>query len=135
MAKNGIFWQNFCDFVAFRSHLITLFLWFSLWLCAQWGSLNFLPKNVLQQFLLYFQALGKGCMSVADSMQPLKNDLQNSKFCERQAPCSWQSTVLADWDETLTQEERRFLYFHHLFKNFLEQMIPQKCLEKVHFTT
>ena len=28
--KNGIFWQNFCDFVAFKSHLITFFLCF-LW--------------------------------------------------------------------------------------------------------
>ena len=38
----------------------------------------------------------------------------------------WQNwhTVLADWDETLTQEERRFLYFNHLSQEFLEQMIP-----------
>ena len=34
-----------------------------------------------------------------------------------------QTTVLADWDETLTQEKRSFFYFHHLFKNLLEQMI------------
>ena len=27
-------------------------------------------------------------------------------------------TVLADWDETLTQEERCFLYFHNFSKNF-----------------